>query len=213
MDKKLIQEIRRIKELSKIEESKLDENFIDDITDFIGSGYGQMFDDTNIKKVKDNIKSFFTQDSITKNPSFDFNETTTDDDFYKEILEGIGAPWNNKTKLMLYSWRRAEGGDCKSNPFNTKLPLPGVKTSCCNNECVKNYPTRRDGIRATIQSLIDGKTKYGYDEIIDGLKNSDESKFIKGLRNSYWGTNADLVETILSDYYSGYSKTPPTKIS
>jgi len=228
MEKKLIQEIKRMKELSNIKESKLDENFIDDITDFIGSGYNGLFDNNNIKKTTSNIKSFIDNLTTTKNTTSTFDIPTTDnfnkemgdgitssdDYFYKKILEGIGAPWNTKTKLMMYSWRRAEGGPCKNNPFNSMMSLPDVKTSCCNSVCVKNYPTSQDGIKATIQTLINGKgTIYNYDGIIDGLKNSNTSQFIEGLRNSKWGTNTDLVETILKDYYSGVSKRPPTEIS
>lgn len=212
MNKKLIQEIKRMKELSNIKESKLDENFIDDITDFIGSGYAPLFDESNIKKVTDNVKSFFSQDNTTKKPSFNFNETTTDDDFYKEILDGLDAPHTPENMKFLYAWRQAEGGSAKNNPFNTTKKWEGDSPYGKNVAGVKNYQTVQDGIDATIKTLKNGY----YDCIVNGLKNNIGALKISQSCDSSlktWGTHGstDLVTQVINQYERG-SKPKPKPI-
>jgi hypothetical protein len=221
MDKKLIQEIKRIKELSNINEGSINENLLSDIKHFFEIASDKILETDTVKKLKEFFSEYIpdldteTSDedsSESINPSLD-EITSSDDDFYKKVLEGIGASWNTKTKLMMYSWRRAESGECKNNPFNTKLKLDGIKTTCCNSECVKNYPTKEDGIKATISSLINGREMYNYDEIINALKNSNSKSFFNAIKNSSWGTDGELAETIYNDYVDGTSSRPPTPIS
>ena len=71
--------------------------------------------------------------------------------------------------LFMYAWRQAEGGKAKNNPFNTTFKMPGATSY--NSIGVKNYETPEKGIEATCKTLKNGRDKYGYDKIIDGLKN------------------------------------------
>jgi len=221
MEKKLIQEIKRIKELSNINEGSINENLLSDIKHFFEIASDKILETDTVKKLKEFFSEYIPDldseisdedSSESINPSLD-KITSSDDDFYKKVLEGIGASWNTKTKLMMYSWRRAEGGACKNNPFNSKQKLEGVKTTCCNSECVKNYPTKEDGIKATITSLIDGTDIYNYDKIINALKNNNSKSFFNAIKNSSWGTDGELAETIYNDYVDGTSSRPPTPIS
>jgi len=224
MDKKLIQEIKRIKELSNINESAINENLLYDIKHFFEIASDKILETDTVKKLKEFFSEYIPElgDDTSETSDEDSSEsinpssagiTSSDDYFYKKVLEGIGASWNTKTKLMMYSWRRAEGGTCKNNPFNSKQKLEGVKTTCCNSECVKNYPTKEDGIKATVTSLINGRETYNYDEIINSLKNSDSKSFFNAIKSSSWGTDGELAETIYNDYVDGTSSKPPTPIA
>ena len=134
------------------------------------------------------------------------NKTTSDDDFYKSILKCLGAEPTKSNMLFMYAWRQAEGGKAKNNPFNTTLKIPGATNY--NSVGVKNYSTPEEGIDATCKTLKNGRDKYGYDKIIDGLKNDvGLSKLSDAVVNSKWGTK-DLLTRITKDYIAGVSPKP-----
>ena len=108
--------------------------------------------------------------------------------------------------LFLYAWRQAEGGGAKNNPFNTTQKMEGATNY--NKIGVKNYRTSEDGIKATCKTLINGRNKYGYDKIIDGLKNDvGLSKLSDAVVSSKWGTK-DLLSRITKDYIAGITPKP-----
>ena len=134
------------------------------------------------------------------------NTTTSDDDFYKSILKCLGAEPTKSNMLFMYAWRQAEGGKAKNNPFNTTLKIPGATNY--NSVGVKNYSTQEEGIDATCKTLKNGRDKYGYDKIIDGLKNDvGLSKLSDAVVSSKWGTK-DLLTRITKDYIAGISPKP-----
>jgi hypothetical protein len=134
------------------------------------------------------------------------DKTTSDDDFYKSILKCLGAEPTKSNMFFMYAWRQAEGGNAKNNPFNTTQKMEGATNY--NKIGVKNYRTPEDGIQATCKTLINGRNKYGYDKIIDGLKNDiGLSKLSDAVVNSKWGTT-DLLSTITKDYLAGVSPKP-----
>jgi hypothetical protein len=134
------------------------------------------------------------------------NKTTSDDDFYKSVLKCIGAEPTKSNMLFLYAWRQAEGGGAKNNPFNTTQKMEGATNY--NKIGVKNYRTSEDGIEATCKTLINGRNKYGYDKIIDGLKNDvGLSKLSDAVVSSKWGTK-DLLSRITKDYIAGITPKP-----
>ena len=53
MDKKLIQEIKRIKELSKINESSINEGILDDIGNFLSKASEEISKTKAVQKLKD----------------------------------------------------------------------------------------------------------------------------------------------------------------
>jgi hypothetical protein len=106
----------------------------------------------------------------------------------------------------MYAWRQAEGGKAKNNPFNTTLKIPGATNY--NSVGVKNYSTPEEGIDATCKTHKNGRNKYGYDKIIDGLKNDvGLSKLSDAVVSSKWGTK-DLLTRITKDYIAGVSPKP-----
>jgi hypothetical protein len=134
------------------------------------------------------------------------NKTTSDDDFYKSILKCLGAEPTKSNMLFMYAWRQAEGGKAKNNPFNTTLKIPGATNY--NSVGVKNYSTPEEGIDATCKTLKNGRDKYGYDKIIDGLKNDvGLSKLSDAVINSKWGTK-DLLRKVSQGYIAGNSPKP-----
>jgi hypothetical protein len=134
------------------------------------------------------------------------DKTTSDDDFYKSILKCLGAEPTKSNMFFMYAWRQAEGGGAKNNPFNTTLKIPGATNY--NSVGVKNYRTSEDGIQATCKTLINGRDKYGYGKIIDGLKNDvGLSKLSDAVVSSKWGTK-DLLKRITNDYIAGVTPKP-----
>lgn len=157
------------------------------------------------------LSSIFSSKDETENSS-DSDEsslpdkTTSDDDFYKSVLKCLGAEPTKSNMLFMYAWRQAEGGGAKNNPFNTTQKMEGATNY--NKIGVKNYRTSEDGIQATCKTLINGRNKYGYNKIIDGLKNDvGLSKLSDAVVSSKWGTK-DLLTRITKDYLAGVSPKP-----
>lgn len=188
MKKVLVEEINKNRRLMNLQEQTLGD-LLKSVSDFFG------FDDSEEKPEKQ-VKSI-----------------GTDDEFYNEILKGIGAPITPDNMEFLYAWRQSEGGQAKNNPFNTTHHKPGASFYNClskNSEgkCiqgVKNYQQDMDGIQATIDTLRNGR----YDNIINSLKSGKDSmKTAMELKNSPWGTG-DLTIKVLKGYQSGASPKPP----
>jgi hypothetical protein len=160
----------------------------------------QGFADSILKMLDSDFKNNNQDNTILS------NKTTSDDDFYKSILKCLGAEPTKSNMLFMYAWRQAEGGGAKNNPFNTTQKMEGATNY--NKIGVKNYRTPEDGIQATCKTLTNGRNKYGYDKIIDGLKNDvGLSKLSDAVVSSKWGTK-DLLTRITKDYIAGISPKP-----
>jgi hypothetical protein len=213
MEKKLIQEIKRIKELSNINEGSINENLLSDIKHFFEIASDKILETDTVKKLKEFFSEYIPDlDTETSETSLSFNETTTDDDFYKKILDGINAPHTPENMKFLYAWRQAEGGSAKNNPFNTTKKLEGDSLYGKNVAGVKNYQTVQDGIDATVKTLKNGY----YDCIVNGLKNNIGALKISQSCDSSlktWGTHGstDLVTQVINQYERG-SKPKPKPI-
>ena len=159
-----------------------------------------------LKGLADSIIQMLDKTGSEKEDDVDNNTTTSDDDFYKSVLKCLGAEPTKSNMLFMYAWRQAEGGKAKNNPFNTTLKMPGATSY--NSIGVKNYETPEKGIEATCKTLKNGRDKYGYDKIIDGLKNDvGLSQLSDAVINSKWGTK-DLLTRITKDYIAGISPKP-----
>jgi len=130
------------------------------------------------------------------------NKTTSDDDFYKGVLECLGAKPTKGNMNFMYAWRQAEGAKADFNPFNTTKNMPGA--TIYNSAKVKNYSSKEDGIKATCDTL---KLDY-YRDIVDGLKNDvgvEKLSRMEGLKK--WGTGA-LVAKVADGYLAGATPKP-----
>jgi hypothetical protein len=159
-----------------------------------------------LKGLSDYIIKMLDKNGSEKEDDIDYNTTTTDDDFYKSVLKCLGAEPTKSNMLFMYAWRQAEGGKAKNNPFNTTFKMPGATSY--NSIGVKNYETPEKGIEATCKTLKNGRDKYGYDKIIDGLKNDvGLSQLSDAVINSKWGTK-DLLRKVSQGYIAGNSPKP-----
>lgn len=205
MKKKLISEINRINDLNKKINSKqyINEDFFSDLTNLISSTTSKIKDSDSLKKITDFFSN--TLFGSTSNSKSISDVKTTDDDFYKKILDCIGAPHSKDNMLFFYAWRQAEGGEAMNNPFNTTRKREGATLYKNNPAGVKNYPTVNDGIEATCETL---KLPY-YTDIVNGLKN-DVGLYKLSRMSSIekWGTG-DLLSKVADSYLSG--KTPKPK--
>jgi len=130
------------------------------------------------------------------------SKTTSDDEFYKKVLQCLGAKPTKSNMLFMYAWRQAEGATADYNPFNTTKNMPGATKY--NSVGVKNYQSMEDGIKATCQTL---KLNY-YTDIVDGLKNDVglyKLSRMEGLKK--WGTGA-LLAKVVDGYLAGASPKP-----
>lgn len=159
------------------------------------------------------VSDFFGFDDSEEKPEKQVKSIGTDDEFYKEILKGVGAPVTPDNMEFLYAWRQSESGQAKNNPFNTTHHKPGASFYNClsknfEGKCihgVKNYQQDMDGVQATIDTLQNGR----YDDIVNSLKSGKDSmKTATALKNSPWGTG-DLTIKVLKGYQSGASPKPP----
>ena len=173
------------------------------------SGY---FDTPTIKKLTEKFLPKY------KSENFDLEKDNTqiskpslsDDDFYKKILIGIGAPITKENMKFMYAWRQSESAKATFNPFNTTRKKENTTFYNClkrkNGNCiigVRNYSNQQEGIDATISTL----NQNYYTCITDGLKNNIGAKKIatqckQALKT--WGTG-ELVAKVLS----GNKLSPP----
>jgi len=172
--------------------------------------------------IADNIQKFNSDDSEKTKSTDDDEETTdievgsknrSDDEFYKDVLEKIGAEPTSENMKFFYAWRQAEGAKATYNPFNTTHKKEGSTLWNClskkNGKCVsgvRNYDSEEDGISATAATIKNGY----YPCILNGLRNSIGAKKIATncLSNlKTWGTGG-LIKTVLSG-----SKLNPPPIS
>lgn len=145
------------------------------------------------------------KEQITKNLTSEVpNTVTNDDDFFKEILDCLGAPVTKDNMLFFYAWRQAEGGEATNNPFNTTKNRDGATPYKTNPDGVKNYPTIQDGIQATCDTL---KLSY-YTDIVDGLKNDVGLYNLSRMKSIYtWGTKR-LLSQVADGYLMGATPKP-----
>ena len=126
----------------------------------------------------------------------------SDENFYKEVLTGLGAPITKNNMLFLLAWRQSEGGRATFNPFNTTQKAEGATNY--NKVGVKNYVSAEQGIKSTIKTISNGR----YDSIINALKkDSPPMVTADALVASPWGTS-DLIKRVISGYEAGYPPKP-----
>ena len=122
-----------------------------------------------------------------------------DDEAYKRILSGIGAPINDRTMLFCRIWKDVEGSCATYNPFNTTWTGKYYDRGATiyNFAGVKNYASMEDGIQATINTL---KLHY-YTSIVDKLRASaDLGTIYSDPAFVPWGTHR---ASLLGLYNSG----------
>ena len=133
-----------------------------------------------------------------------------DDDFYKAILNSLGAPITDDNMKFLYAWRQVEGGGAKNNPFNTVFNLTkDPQISNYNKVGVKNYSTPEYGLEATVRTL----KQPMYSDIVSGLVGDiglDKLVSLNGLKKWSGGDPSylSLFGKVANDYATGTQVKP-----
>jgi hypothetical protein len=211
MKKNLIEQLERQKELmSFMEQSTLSQTLGQGIVQAIKTGLAKNILQNTLGI--DNLDMDQDDSSTTSSEVTPLTKTTTDDEFYKSILKGIGAPITDENMKFFYAWRQAEGGKARNNPFNTTQSKPGSTFYNCLKKgvsgCksgVRNYLSSQDGVDATVRTIKNGR----YQNIINSLKLGDSAeKSALALKSSPWGTG-ELALKVVRGYNSGSSPKPP----
>lgn len=112
------------------------------------------------------------------------------------ILRGVGAPATPQNLRFLDAWQRAEGGGTANaanfNPLNTTQGAAGAGS--INSVGVKSYRNAGQGIRATVQTLLNGH----YGDIVGGLRSGRASaqQLASSRSLSTWGTGGGVLRAL-----------------
>jgi hypothetical protein len=190
----------------KIKVRLTEQELIDLITkQLTGQDSFSMLKDLLSGKVKDIAGKIADIPLVSGNRDADVKEISTDDDeFYKKILSCVGAQPTKDNMAFMYAWRQSEGGTANNNPFNTTHKMPNSTRYKKNTHGVQNYKTPEDGIRATCNTIKNGR----YNDIVDGLKNDVglfELSRMKSL--NVWGTGP-LLAKVVDGYLKGATPKP-----
>ncbi|MGH2659233.1 MAG: hypothetical protein ACRDHS_06090, partial [Actinomycetota bacterium] len=83
------------------------------------------------------------------------------------LLSRIDAPLCRDNLVVMVAWQVAEGTAAAHNPLATTHDMPG--STGFNSVGVQNFPTVEAGLEATVATLRNGLTVYGYGAILDAL--------------------------------------------
>lgn len=129
-------------------------------------------------------------------------------EFLKDVLKGLGVSSPNESQIrFMKAWRQHEGAKATYNPFNTTQSAPGATNY--NSVKVKNFINRSQGLKATLQTLNNGR----YGAIITAIKNiktdDDINNAMQAVNDSPWGSNFSPVNykswKTLNNYIYGYA--------
>lgn len=205
MKNQINEEIKRVNDLiNKIDNKNyLNEDILSDLGDFISKTTSKIKDSEIVKKISDFFSDAFS-DISDERAILTPDVKTSDDDFYKKILDCVGAPHTKDNMLFFYAWRQSEGGTAANNPFNTTRKKEGASLYKKNTAGVKNYKSVDDGIKATCETL---KLPY-YTDIVSGLKNDVGLKKLSRMASiDKWGTG-DLLSKVADGYLDGKEPKP-----
>jgi hypothetical protein len=221
MKEKLTEEIKKIK--SMMYENELKEFDFNDIVNYLSDKITGVFsndddteylddivtgtdDETTVSNINKSMKGKEV-DKMSDEEKLDvYSKAITDDDIYKAILFGIGAPQTEHNINFLKYWRMAEMGresinrkkiTASNNPFNTTYNYSkDSDMKKYNSVGVKHYSKPEYGIDATVKTLKNGL----YNCIVDGLRKEKDYEEIAGCTNAKgtlelntWGTGKDLL--------------------
>jgi hypothetical protein len=130
------------------------------------------------------------------------SSSTSDDEFYRKVLECLGAKPTKGNMAFMYAWRQAEGADADYNPFNTTINV--ADSTIYNSAKVKNYKSQEDGIKATCDTL----KLSNYSDILNGLRNDVGLYKLSRMESlKKWGTG-ELLAKVADGYLKGATPKP-----
>jgi hypothetical protein len=127
------------------------------------------------------------------------SRTTYTTSWGKQFARAINAPFNAQTDLYFRAWAQAEGCLAAYNPFATTLKLPGATpfnvftAGNGSTMSVYNYATWQSGVKATADTITNGR----YDGLVAQIrKGVSANEMAKALKASPWGTGALTLEVL-----------------
>jgi hypothetical protein len=109
-----------------------------------------------------------------------------------DVLAGLGnGQPTTATVAFLEAWARAEGGSATFNWLNTTQPALGATDY--NSVGVKNYPDYATGVRATVETLMNGF----YPRTLAGLQAN--APIVDDDEMGVWGTGGSAVRRQLEE--------------
>lgn len=128
--------------------------------------------------------------------------------FLTDVLKGLGVSSPNSSQIkFMKAWRQHEGAKATYNPFNTTQKAAGATNF--NSVGVKNFVNRAQGLKATLDTLNNGR----YGAIITAIKNiqndNDINAAMQAVNDSPWGSNFNPVDykswKTLNNFIYGYT--------
>lgn len=111
------------------------------------------------------------------------------------LLAVVGASPSLQNLRLLDAWQKAEGGEARWNPLNTKLKLYG--STAYNTAEVQNYARPTEGVCATALTLVNGYYPGILGDLQAGTKTAEQIVADRGAQIQTWGTDPALVMQIL----------------
>jgi hypothetical protein len=183
----------------------------------------------NIPTPDDYLRSFtnkVSKEIPKQKESFVYQRYKNQDlEYYKKILDGIGAKPTPENLGFLYAWRQCESSLNKpsnycNNPFHTSWDTDkkGVKFGGPestmkprqNNDKVKSYKDINIGLKATISTLLSKTNRYV--NVVNAIRN--ENNKIMDIYNEskgslpIWGTDVKTLKQVIEGYLKNSSPKP-----
>lgn len=134
------------------------------------------------------------EQAITPAPAATVGSHPSIDQFFRDVLTGLGIQPTAGTLKALYAWAQAEGGDTHNNaswnPLNTTQRMPG--SSSMNKVGVQAYSSYKDGVQATIKTLTNGR----YGNILKAMQHGDPVAVGQAVAQSPWGTGEGVLRVL-----------------
>lgn len=140
---------------------------------------------------KPEVKKIEKPEAAITNYSISNYSDGTAESMYSKILNGISAPVTKNNIEYMKAWRLAEGGTASFNPFNTTQKWEG--STNYNHVGVKNYKTEKDGVDATVKTLLNGR----YNDIVESLRSDNPPEVTAASDSlSVWGTGKGVLRVL-----------------
>lgn len=121
-------------------------------------------------------------------------------EYAREILHEAGLPENLNNHVALVAWMQAEGSKARYNPLATTRPEPGATDF--NTSHVKNYVSLAQGVKATVDTLHNGK----YEAILHQLRTvQPATATLTAVVHSQWGTKVADPLRFVTDVRAAWS--------
>jgi hypothetical protein len=127
------------------------------------------------------------------------------------FLPRLGAPVCGNNMVAVVAWQAQEGTRAAWNPLATTRGMPG--STRFNSHGVQNYRSVEEGLQATVLTLRDGWTIYGYGPIVANLQRcAPPQATAEAIRASRWCSNCAgglyltaLISAVIADFNRAFA--------